>query len=221
MADDEDGLVHREVVLAGGDDHVGPGEQPPTLDPEWWKSDGPEDPDRLDSRARGTTWGFSRTEEEVVRWTSPPAHAGTPSWERGPRREECGSASGRRSAAASSWSWEGRAGARTPERDDEGYWGASCPDLAAGGALPVPPGRRGALSRPRVALPAAGGARTFPGGRSRGVRLVGRAAGRGRDLEDLVVYELHVGTFTPEGHVRGGAREARRSCGTSASPRSS
>ena len=36
-----------------------------------------------------------------------------------------------------------------------------------------------------------------------------------------MIYELHVGTFTPEGTYRGALEQARRTCSTSASPRSS
>ena len=44
---------------------------------------------------------------------------------------------------------------------------------------------------------------------------------RGRPWHEAVIYELHVGTFTPEGTFAGRERAARLPRATSASPRSS
>ena len=66
------------------------------------------------------------------------------------------------------------------------------------------------LSRPRVAL-AARRARTVRRRSStRGLRLDGRRLARRRRVHGQVIYELHVGTFTARGHVRGGARASCR-----------
>ena len=48
-----------------------------------------------------------------------------------------------------------------------------------------------------------------------------RAAGAALALDDLVLYELHVGTFTPEGTFAGVDGSACRTCARSASPPSS
>ena len=93
---------------------------------------------------------------------------------------------------------EGQDGARTPERDGQGYWVTFVPGLAPGalyryrldgeGPFPDPASRcqpEGVHGPSRVVDPAA-----FEWS-DRGWTGVG--------LEDLVVYELHVGTFTPEG----------------------
>ena len=59
-------------------------------------------------------------------------------------------------------------------------------------------------------------------GRSAGaVPLDRRRPGRASRREDLVIYELHVGTFTPRGHVRRRHPAAAATCASWASPRSS
>jgi maltooligosyltrehalose trehalohydrolase len=88
--------------------------------------------------------------------------------------------------------------APTLERDESGYWGAHVPELPAGslygyrldgqGPFPDPASRfqpRGVHGLSRVVDP---GAYAWS---DRGWKGIG--------LEELVVYELHVGTFTPEG----------------------
>jgi maltooligosyltrehalose trehalohydrolase len=100
---------------------------------------------------------------------------------------------------------EGDSGAvRAPpmERDGEGYWQALVPGIGAGalyryrldgeGPFPDPASRfqpEGVHGPSQVVDPA---------------RYEWRAeAWRGRDLDELVAYELHVGTFTPEGTFAG------------------
>ena len=56
-----------------------------------------------------------------------------------------------------------------------------------------------AAARSRVALPAGRRARTVGGRRSRRVPLAAISGWRCAPARELVVYELHVGTFTPEG----------------------
>ena len=68
-------------------------------------------------------------------------------------------------------------------------------------ALPVRPAGRHARARPGVALSARGRARAERGGRPAAYRW--RDDGwRGRPWEEAVLYELHIGTFTPEGTFR-------------------
>ena len=57
-----------------------------------------------------------------------------------------------------------------------------------------------------LALPARGRARPFAGRRPRALRDR-TAAGAG--LDELVLYELHVGTFSPEGTFDGAIRRLR------------
>ena len=70
-----------------------------------------------------------------------------------------------------------------------------------------------AAARSRHALPARGPARALAGGGHRGVRLDRRRVASRRRSRDLVLYELHVGTFSAEGtfdaaipHLAGPAR---------------
>ena len=81
--------------------------------------------------------------------------------------------------------------------------------------------RRRAAARPVLALPARGRARALARRRSGRLRAGATAAGRGLDRDDLVIYELHVGTFTPEGTFAARGRAPAPSCASSASPRSS
>ena len=74
---------------------------------------------------------------------------------------------------------------RAPARDTD-----SC--CRTGSLVPDPASRH----QPR------GCARAERGGRPRGLCLAATPAGSGRPWEEAVLYELHVGAFTPEGTFR-------------------
>ncbi len=93
---------------------------------------------------------------------------------------------------------EGQDGGRTPERDDQGYWVTFAPDLAPGTLYRYRLDGEGPFPDPA--------SRFQPEGVHGPSRLVDPGAFEWSDrgwtgigLEDLVVYEMHVGTFTPEG----------------------
>ena len=126
---------------------------------------------------------------------------------------------GRRTAARSSVVVQGReVRARLSSAIGTGT-GDVRPGPGAGGALPVPAGWRGAVPRPRVALSAARGARAVSRRRP-GSYVWSDRGWTGVELADLVVYELHVGTFTSDGTFRAPGSSSG-SCGISASPPSS
>ena len=81
-------------------------------------------------------------------------------------------------------------------------WHELALDEAAAGTLyrfALPDGLQGAGSG--LALPAAGRAWAERGDRSRSLSLADQGW-RGRPWHEAVLYELHVGTFTPEGTFR-------------------
>ena len=71
----------------------------------------------------------------------------------------------------------------------------------AGRRLPLRPRRRRRVAGPVLALAAGGRAR--PLAHPRHERVRDRRPGRGCALDELVLYELHVGTFSPEGTFDG------------------
>ena len=66
-----------------------------------------------------------------------------------------------------------------------------------------------AAARPALAAPAARRARAVAHLRPRGVRVDRHGAGPAASSPGSVIYELHVGTFTPEGTFDAAARPAR------------
>ena len=68
-------------------------------------------------------------------------------------------------------------------------------------AVPLPHARRHPRARSRVALPAAGRARPERGDRPDAISLA-RRGWSGRPWHETVLYELHVGSFTPGGTFR-------------------
>ena len=83
-----------------------------------------------------------------------------------------------------------------------------------GRPLQIPARRRRGqnLPRPRFTFPAAGRPRTLPWSWPP-ENYAWQHDGSRRppsSLDDLVIYELHVGTFTPEGHLPRGHRQAGR-----------
>ena len=74
------------------------------------------------------------------------------------------------------------------------------------------------MSRSGVALPARGPARPVGGDRPDRIRAGPTAPGAASLADGQVLYELHVGTFTPEGTWAAAARAARRPARRSASP---
>ena len=103
---------------------------------------------------------------------------------------------------------EGAGGRPLPlPSEDGGYFSGSTRDARAGLALPVPPRRRRQLSRPRVALPAATG-RTVRRRSSIPAPTAGATpSGRASRCRGQVLYEMHIGTFTPEGTWDAARRE--------------
>ena len=131
------------------------------------------------------------------------------------RRAACTSASGRRTTAARDARARGRrvgaagTGDRRSSARRDGYFSrARCrtpaPARATASALD---GDATLLPGPGVALPAGGPARPVGGRRSRRASAWTDAAWPGVTLAGQVLYEMHVGTFTPEGTWRG--RRAR------------
>ena len=84
-----------------------------------------------------------------------------------------------------------------------------------GRPLPLPARRRRRRPGPGLALPARGRARAVGGRRRRRVRAGPTRLARACRDADLVFYELHVGTFTPEGTFDGGHPAPAPTCASS------
>ena len=118
------------------------------------------------------------------------------------------SACGRQGTSRSSWCWRAHAGGATgiplsalPETATSA---GRCEGVARRRPLSLHRGRSGPFSRSRVALPARGRAWSIRGRRSLRGSPGPTRRWRGVPLgKSLVIYELHVGTFTPEGTFRG------------------
>ena len=101
-------------------------------------------------------------------------------------------------------------GTHRPSRAGSGAAGTSAATVAArpGDRVPIPARRRReALSRSGVAISAGRSARSVGDRRPAAFRWTD-AAWRGVSLEGQVVYELHIGTFTPRRHVGRGRERA-------------
>ena len=91
---------------------------------------------------------------------------------------------------------------RALARSPDGTFAGFVEGVRGGRPLSLPHGRRGAVPRPGLAVPARGRPRPVGGGGPGPVSLVGRGL-EGPRPEELVIYELHVGTFSPEGTFAG------------------
>ena len=84
------------------------------------------------------------------------------------------------------------------EREPDGYFAGLVAGRRPRQPLPLPPRRRRDAARSRLALPARRPARPLDGGRSRPLSPGATPAGPACRARP-VLYELHLGTFTPEG----------------------
>ena len=117
------------------------------------------------------------------------------------------SVSGRRAAARSSVEIEGLEPAALQCRGRRLFLAVE-PAGASRHALSFPSrSRRRGAARPGLEISTGRAARAFGNRRSRGLRLDRRRRGAGVAREQLVIYEMHVGTFTPEGSWEAASRE--------------
>ena len=93
--------------------------------------------------------------------------------------------------------------------ETNGYFSGCAARGGRGHALPLPPRRRRALSRSGLALPAGGPTARRRSSIRRRFRWTD-AGWAGAPLRGQVIYEMHVGTFTPEGTWAAATRAARR-----------
>ena len=121
---------------------------------------------------------------------------------------------------ARSRSWISRDG-RAARRRPNGYFAGTAPAAAAGTGYRFPATAGRARASASGADPASRFQPEGPHGPSRGGRSLGLPLGRPglarvESIEGQVLYELHVGTFTPAGHLgrrRGAAPLPRRARG--------